>query len=562
MDILMNILSLFAGCGVFIAGMNMMSDGLQKSAGAGMKKLLGSISSNRFAGVGVGATVTGIIQSSAATTVMAIGFVNAGIMTLAQATSIIMGANIGTTVTGIIVSLKSLNIGLYASALAFIGVMMTFFKNDKVKQIGHVICGLGLVFIGLDLMSAAFETDAMKSIFINIFASIEFPLLLILCGVLITALIQSSSAVTGLVIIMVGSGALYLDNALFIVLGSNIGTCVTAMLASIGTSTNAKRTAVIHLLFNVIGTVIFTAFIWIFKDAVVSILQTLIANPSMQIAWFHVFFNLITTALLLPFIKQLVALATFIVKDKAKDEKKYQLRYIDDRLLQTPAVAVGQVQKEILYMSEVAQENLKLAVTKLTTDEFVDEDKVRDNEARLNHTYHAIARYLIKLSATSVSEADEKLIGAYHHVISDIERIGDYCENFVDQSHKMEASEIRFSETAVAELVQMYNKVNAMYDMCIHAFSRRDYAALDRIEQIEDEVDDMKDTLSKKHFERLTKGDCIVERGTYFFSVLTSLERIADHLINVAFSIKNPTGSQSKNPEINDVPKSLKVETN
>ncbi len=561
MDILMNILSLFAGCGVFIAGMNMMSDGLQKSAGAGMKKLLGSISSNRFAGVGVGATVTGIIQSSAATTVMAIGFVNAGIMTLAQATSIIMGANIGTTVTGIIVSLKSLNIGLYASALAFVGVMMTFFSNDKVKQIGSVICGLGLVFIGLDLMSAAFETQAMKDIFIGIFSSIDFPLLLILCGVLVTALIQSSSAVTGLVIIMVGGGALQLDNALFIVLGSNIGTCVTAMLASIGTSTNARRTAVIHLLFNVIGTVIFTVFIWIFKDGVVSILRSLVDKPEMQIAWFHVFFNVITTALLLPFINQLVSLATLIVKDKPKDETKYQLRYIDDRLLQTPAVAVGQVQKEILYMCDVAQENLRLAMTKLTTDEFVDEDKVRDNEARLNHTYHAIARYLIKLSA-SVSESDEKLIGAYHHVISDIERIGDYCENFVNQAHKMEASEIRFSEVAIAELVQMYNKVNAMYDMCIHAFSRRDFSALDRIEQIEDEVDDMKDTLSKKHFERLTKGDCIVERGTYFFSVLTSLERIADHLINVAFSIKNPTGSQSKNPEINEVPKSVKGENN
>ena len=554
MDIFNSILMLLAGCGVFMAGMKMMSDGLERSAGKGMKKLFSRISDNRFAGVGVGAAVTAIIQSSSATSVMVIGFVNAGIMTLTQATAIIMGANIGTTVTGIIISFSAFNVSLYASVLAFIGVMMMFFKNDSVKKAGGVLCGLGLLFVGLDSMSGAFANSEIKNMFGNIFTAIEFPLLLILVGTLFTALIQSSSAATGLLIIMVGQGALSVGNALFIVLGTNIGTCITAVIASVGTTTNAKRTALIHLLFNLAGTVVFTVVLWLLGSYVVGLLASVFSNPQMQIAWFHVAFNVITTAMLLPFIKQLVKLAKLIIKDKPKaEERTYQLKYIDDRLLHTPPIAVAQVQKEILFMAELAKENLSLSVNALITRDYVNKDKVAENEARINHTYHAIARYLIRLASLSLSESDERLIGAYHHVISDIERIGDHSENFLEQAEEMEKEGVDFSEAAVAELAQMYNKVDNMFDLSVHAFSHRDFIVLERIASIEEEVDAMKDSLGASHIERLNSGDCAVERGTYFFAAISGLERIADHLINIAFSIKNPTGSQSKRKELNEV---------
>ena len=542
MEILECFLALFAGCGVFIAGMNMMSAGLQHSAGSSMKKLLGTITGNRFIGVGVGATVTGIIQSSAATTVMAIGFVNAGIMTLFQATSIIMGANIGTTVTGLIVSLKSLNISLYASALAFIGVMMTFFSKEGIKKIGNIICGLGLVFIGLDLMSASFDSQIMKDLFISVFTAIEFPLLLILCGILVTALIQSSSAVTGLVIIMVGSGALPLDNALFIVLGSNIGTCVTAILASIGTSTNAKRTAFIHLAFNVIGTIIFTIFIWIFKDAVVGLLTSIPIKSEMQIAFFHLIFNVTTTLILLPFIKQLVSLAELVIRDKT-EEQKLTLKYLDERLLKTPSIALGQVKKEVEYMASLAKDNIYKSFSELKngTGEFSDE--IADGEAIIDFTNNALTKYLIELSSVMTGE-DEKIIGSYFHVLNDLERIGDHAENFLEIATQMKDENLAFSSMALTDIENMYNKVFEMYDIAMTAFDDPKSADLSKIDALEEEIDELKKTLSENHFTRLSKGECKVELSAYYFSVLAGYERVADHLVNVGWSIVNPTGDQ------------------
>ena len=541
-SILFSILELFAGCGVFIAGMNMMSSGLQKSAGSGMKKLLGSISGNRLAGVGIGATVTGIIQSSAATTVMAIGFVNAGIMTLFQATAIIMGANIGTTVTGLIVSLKSLNISLYASAFAFIGVMMTFFSKEKIKQIGNVICGLGLVFIGLDLMSAAFDSQTMKDLFISVFSAIEFPLLLIICGILVTALIQSSSAVTGLVIIMVGSGALPIDNALFIVLGSNIGTCITAILASIGTSTNAKRTAFIHLAFNVIGTIIFTTFIWIFKDLAVTLITSLPLKAEMQIAFFHLIFNVTTTLILLPFIKQLVSLAELVIRDKKAEEHR-SLKYLDKRLLKTPSIALAQVKKEVEYMASVAKENTYKSFYALKTGNVDYNADIAENEAIIDFTNNELTKFLIELSSVMSGE-EEKVIGSYFHVLNDLERVGDHSENFLEISTQMKEEGLAFSQMALNDIETMYNKVYEMFDIAMTAFDNPKTEDLNKVDALEEEVDNLKKTLSANHFTRLSKGECKVELSAYYFSVLAGYERVADHLVNVGGSIVNPTGDQ------------------
>ena len=544
--ILQSILMLLAGSGVFIAGMNMMSQGLQKCAGRGLKNLLGKISNNRLAGVGIGAGVTGIIQSSAATTVMAIGFVNAGVMTLVQATAIIMGANIGTTVTGILVSLSSLDISLYASVLAFIGVMMTFFKSDTVKKVGEILCGLGLVFVGLDAMSGSLNNAEIKGFFQGLFASIDFPLLLVLCGMIFTALIQSSSAATGLVIIMAGQGAISIESALFIVLGSNIGTCVTALIASIGTTINARRTAIIHLLFNLIGSVIFTTFIWIFAKDVVATLGSLVPNLQMQIAWFHVVFNVTTTLLLLPFIKQLVRLATLLVKEKPNAESQRKFRYVDELLLKTPSVALMQVKKELEYVAMLAKTNIELSFPQLIDQTEENLDVIAENEAIIDFTNKNLTKFLIELTPL-VDAHEEKIIGSYFHVLNDIERIGDHAENFMDIGTQMKAEGLMFSDTAKAEIGLMHEEVKDMFAIATDAFEHQTADRLPELTKKENIVDGYKKKFNASHVERLYQGSCTTDLSPYFFSTIAGLERVADHLVNIGYSVVSPVGSQSDN---------------
>ena len=548
MTVFLCILALLAGSGVFMAGMNMLSSNLEKIAGNKMKSLLGKISNNRFAGVGIGASVTAIIQSSAATTVMAIGFVNAGVMTLMQATAIIMGANIGTTVTGLLVSLSSFDISLYFSVFTFIGIMMMFIKNDKVKIIGGILAGLGLLFVGLDLMSNAFNDPAIKEFFIKIFTSINFPLLLILCGIVFTALLQSSSAATGLVIVMVGNGAIDVSSALFIILGSNIGTCVTAIIASIGTTTNAKRTAFIHLAFNVIGTIIFTIFIWIFTPYIVSFLDAIFPNNGeMQIALFHIIFNVTTTLLLLPFIKWLVKLAELVIREKKKESAPaFTLKYVDDRLLKTPPIALMQVKKEVEYMASLANENLERSFDVIFLKDKTKIDKVYEVEEHINFMNNALTKYLIKLSSL-VNSDEEKIIGSYFHVLNDIERIGDHAENFLEVGIKLIENNLSFSKEGEEEVKTMYSKVLAMYDLAIEGFDDVKKNHLKELDKYEQQLDDMKDDLSSSHFDRLADGKCSIEMGDMFYSIISGLERVGDHLVNVGYSIFNPTGSQTLN---------------
>ncbi len=548
MDMLGAILLLLAGVGVFIAGMNMLGEGLEKSAGGSLKRLLGKIGGNRFAGVGIGAGVTAIIQSSSATSVMVIGFVNAGIMSLFQAVSIIMGANIGTTITGIIVSLKSLNISGYAMLLAFIGVMMTFIKSDKVKQIGGILCGFGLIFVGLELMGDALSPDSypeLTTFFQNLFQAINFPLLLIVCGMIFTALIQSSSAATGIFITMVGTGALGLDNAIFLVLGSNIGTCITAVLACLGASTNAKRTALIHLTFNVIGTVLFTAVVWPLRGQAIDLLNKIPGGHAMRLAWFHVIFNVVTTVVLLPFIKQLVRFATFVIKDKKEETEGRALRYVDERLLKTPAIAMMQVKKEIEYMSQLARTNIADSFSAMSGNAEKYAPEISEKEERIDFTNKAVSKYLIKLSAL-VDARDERNIGAYFHVLNDLERIGDHADNFCEMGVEMQANGLQFSDVAKAELEQMQGKVLRMFEIATEAFEGGETEGLGELTKLENEVDNLKKELSARHYARLTDGKCKVEHSPYFTSIVAGLERVADHLVNVGYSVLNPTGSQNE----------------
>ena len=551
-QLLQSLIWLLAGVGVFIVGMNFMSDALEKSAGGGMKKLLEKISNNRFSGVGIGAGVTAIIQSSSATSVMVIGLVNAGVMTLMQATPIIMGANIGTTVTGVLVALKNDYFNMLMYLFAFAGVMMGFLKNEKIKIIGKLFSGLGLIFVGLNVMSSeqAFGNPLVENLFTNIFKNIDFPLLLILVGVIFTALIQSSSAATGIVITMVGTGVLPLELALFIILGANIGTCVTALLASVGANVNSKRIALIHFTFNVIGTVLFTALIWIFKEPAVELLVSMFPGSDpmslqMRVSVFHVIFNVSTTCLLLPFAKYLVKYSCLIIRDKKKKEETLTLKYVDDRLLSTPPIALMQVKREMNYMLGLVEENMNISVEAMGTGSLVSGERIRKNEEIIDFTNGALTKFLIKLSA-GASQSDERVIGSYFHVLNDLERIGDHAENFYEIGEEMIAKKIEFSQKARNDIKKMSETVLNMLIIAKDAFKNLNNKRLCELSDLENEVDGMKKELTESHFSRLAEGNCNMEVSPYYSSAVLGLERVADHLVNVGYSIINPVGSQKE----------------
>ena len=552
MQLIGSLIWLLAGVGIFIVGMNFMSEALEKSAGEGMKRMLGRISNNRFSGVGIGAGVTAIIQSSSATSVMVIGLVNAGVMTLMQATPIIMGANIGTTITGVLVALKNDYFNMLMYLLAFAGVMMGFFKKEKIKIAGLLCSGLGLIFVGLNIMSSeqAFGNTLVKSMFQSVFSVIDFPLLLILVGVIFTALIQSSSAATGVVITMVGTGVLSLDAALFIVLGANIGTCVTALLASVGANANSKRVALIHFTFNVIGTVIFTAIVWIFKQPIINLLVSFFPGSDamslqMRVSVFHVIFNVTTTCVLLPFVSQLVKYSCKVIKDKKSDDIVHTLKYVDDRLLTMPPVALMQVKKEIDYMFSLVEENISLSFDASENNNLKNSDKIISNEAIIDFTNGALTKFLIKLSPT-VEQSDELVIGSYFHVLNDLERVGDHAENFYEIAAEMSAKNIAFSENGAKDIKKMRDKVMQMLVISRDAFDNLNREELSMLTLLEEETDQMKKQLTASHFARLAEGNCSMEVSPYYSSTVVGLERVADHLVNIGYSIVNPIGSQKQ----------------
>lgn len=550
-QLIQSLIWLLAGVGVFIVGMNFLGDALEKSAGSGMKRLLEKISNNRFSGVGIGAGVTAIIQSSSATSVMVIGLVNAGVMTLMQATPIIMGANIGTTITGVLVALKNDYFEMAMYLLAFAGVMMGFFKKEKIKIAGALCSGLGLIFVGLNVMSSdqAFGNPLVETLFTGIFEKINFPLLLILVGAVFTALIQSSSAATGVVITMVGTNVLPLDLALFIVLGANIGTCVTALLASFGANANSKRVAFIHFTFNVIGSVLFAALIWIFREPAVNLLKSCFPGEDatslqMRVSLFHVIFNVTTTVMLLPFVKQLVKLSCLVIKDK-KEEDHLALRFVDDRLMSMPQVALIQVKKEIGHMMDLVEENIKLAFVAMDTGSAEQDEAIRRNEQIIDFTNSALTNFLIKLSA-NVEVSDENTIGAYFHVLGDLERIGDHAENFHEIGVEMAGKKLAFSEKAQGGIGTMRENVMDMFSITRKAFMNQDREQLHALDVLENNVDGMKKDMIARHFARLAEGNCSVDVSPYYSSVIVGLERVADHLVNVAYSIDNPLGDQTE----------------
>lgn len=569
LTIINSMLLLFGGVAAFIIGMNMMGGNLETAAGKSMRRLMGKATKNRFLGVGTGAAVTAIVTSSSATTVMIVGFVNVGLMTLTQAASIIMGANIGTTVTAFITAVSTTGSEFEITALfafvAFVGVLISMIsKKDKVKRIGAILQGLGLIFIGMNVMSGSMSSLMAEKIIVDgeavanpiaeavksMFTAIGFGketltweiIVLFLLGALLTGLMQSSAAITAIVISLASSGLISLPMAMFIVLGTNVGTCVTALFSSLGTSVNARRTAVVHLLFNVIGSIIFIIPLAFTSGYIADFLNSFIPNISWQIAIFHMAFNLLTTAILLPFINYLVKLACLIVPErKGKKSAAYSAdehELLDKRLLKTPAIAVGQVRKELLYMGKLAFDNYKLALDMLISGDLSQKAKFAQTEKQINDYNSYISSFLVKLSLQELAEADEKKVSSFYHVASDTERIGDYAENIVEYAEKMVEDKASFSEHAKSEILEMDNHIEILFTNVEKVFGEIDCKYLPEVESEEAMTDECCKKMQEAHLRRATEGACTPEAGAIYLQLAINMERIGDHMHNIANSVK------------------------
>jgi len=548
MELAKSIISLLVGAALFIAGMSIMSGGLKKVAGKSMKRLFNKIGNNRFASLGIGATVTALIQSSGATSVMAVGFINAGVMTMFQGICITLGAYIGTTVTGLLVSLNSVgSISSFLPLTAVIGVILTFLKNEKLKNIGEIFIGLGVLFVGLDLMKQAFGTGSpLTEVFENLFAAIDNPFLLLLIGALFTCLTQSSSATTGIVLVMVGQNTISLVDGFYLVLGATIGTVVVTLIATIGGSENAKRTGIICLMIRVVTALLATIIVWIVESSTGSaftrgMLNLFGDNLQLTVAMFLVFYNIIFIGIILPFITPFIKLGNLIIRDKSDERKKKYLSFIDDRLLITPTIALGQAKNEITNMLDLSKVNFAIGFDMILNLNFEKQDELIERENQIDFINNAVTDYLIKLSHEA-SLKEEKKVGSYFHIINDVERIGDHAYNFYESAKKMNEDDLKFSDTAKKELTEMFDVVLKMFDMAKEIFFEHKIDKLSELHALEEETDELKNKLSDAHYERITNNKCRMELSPFYTSLVSELERVADHLVNVGYAYINPTG--------------------
>lgn len=552
MDIVVSILLMLAGTGVFLIGINMMGSNLETLAGSKIRTIFDKISGNRFTGLLTGAGVTAVIQSSGATTVMVVGFVNAGLMTLVQATPIIMGANIGTTITAQIVQLESLGITAWFAVLTAIGAFMQMLsKKNTIQKIGSLLAGLGMIFVGLNVMKESMSIFQEIPAIQNILVNTTNPAILILVALALTALVQSSSATTGIMITLAASVNIPIKSIMFATLGVNIGSCITSIIASFGTNTNAKRASLIHLLFNSIGAIVFFPIIyWAPLDKWFELMfPDLIATQS---AMFHTFFNVTMTILLLPFVKTLVWIATKMIPDKkSKDEveENYlqeRFKYIDKRILSTPAIAINQTKHEILLMSEIAYKNFKLSLSCAKNGRVEKQEKFANREKHLNFLNREISKFLVELSAKEISFKDELMLASFYHVVSDLERVGDYSENIMEYAEELQKLKTTFSDVALKQIDEMTDAIHKVFENSIKAFEYQDMEILEVVYKYEDMVDDFKMQLDRDHIKRLNSNQCSANTGAVYLSLVSNLERISDHMQNIAKSITDYTAKPKK----------------
>lgn len=544
------------GIGMFLYGMNTMADGMQRSAGGKMKKILGYLTSNRLLAIIVGAVITAIIQSSGATTVMVVGFVNAGLMTLVQAVGVIMGANIGTTITAWIVSLgqlgdaaKVMNPSFYAPFLIGIGAFVILFsKKDKVKNAGEIIVGIGLLFEGLTFMSSSIAPYTDAPIFSQAFQIVgSNPFLGILIGIIVTAVLQSSSASVGILQTLALNGVVTTNAAIYITLGQNIGSCVTALISSAGTTRTAKRAACMHILFNIAGALLFGTVGFI----LFSIYPALAAHniTSVEISVFHTFFNITCTLVMFPFANLLVKISGLIVRENEKQDDFAELeakdavaaeiaRHFDSRLLGQPSVAVETAKNEVIAMGNLALDNIKYAAEATQKNDQTMVDKVYEIEHKVDLYEKYLTDFLIKVNNLSITQEQHLLVKNLFHAIIDIERVSDHAENIAELAKYKIEHQIIFSEKGTQELNQLWDKVVHCFEEAVKARGTGSRQAIQNVLRIEDEVDDLEEELRNKHIERLSAGLCIPSNGVVFLDILSNLERMSDHANNIVDCIQ------------------------
>lgn len=541
-----DILNLLGGIALFLFGMHTLSASLEKLAGGKLETWLEKATSRPIKGVVLGAIITAVIQSSAATTVMIIGFVNSGLMKLSQAIGVIMGANIGTTATSWLLSLQSisgsdgfsfLNIlkpTTFTPVLAVIGVILIMFtKSDKKKTIGMILAGFAVLMFGMNSMSSATAGLAENETFCNILMMFSNPVLGVIAGAVLTAVLQSSSASIGILqSIAISTGKVTYSVALPLLLGQNIGSCVTALISSVGANKPAKRVAFVHLYFNVIGTVVFLSIFYL--------LNAFISMPFMEeslnavgIAVIHTGFNVLATALFMPFTKQLEKLACLTVRDDSNDEKLTPM-LLDERLLKTPSVAIEQCRNVCIRMARLTQETLKMSMEVVTTYDAKKCAEVIDNENAIDIFEDKIGSYILKISSKDLSENDSKIVSSMLHTIGDLERISDHAVNIVEAAEEMHSKKIKFSHQALRELPVIINAVSEILDMSINAFVNNDVNLAKNVEPLEDVIDQLRSDLKTRHIERLRNGKCTIELGFILQDLLTNFERVSDHCSNIA----------------------------
>lgn len=541
------------GLGMFLYGMNIMADGMQKTAGSKMNQFLGMLTNNRFLAVALGAIITAIIQSSGATTVMVVGFVSAGVLNLNQAVGVIMGANIGTTITAWIVSMSEmgdafelLQPSFYAPLIMGIGaLMLVFAKRQKLKTAGEILVGLGLLFIGLDYMSGSISPYTQAPIFSKAFEMLGGnPFLGMIIGALVTALLQSSSASVGILQTLAMNGIVTTNAAIYITLGQNIGSCVTALISSAGGSRTAKRAAVIHLSFNVIGAIVFGSLLF-----VAFLVQPAFAAHkinAVEISLFHTFFNTLNTALLFPFASQLVKLSGLIIRDKDQTEKpaveneeSVTLKHLDERIFESPAFAVETAALEVVHMGQIALENVERSIKVLVTGDQALLPEIYQAETTINKMEKMLTEYLIKVDNLSLTEHQKRVVNDLFYSVSDIERIGDHAENLAEAADYIREHQVTFSETGSADLEQIGSAVTSSVFNAVEARRTGDLEFVRKVSQYEDEVDNLEEELREKHIERLSTGKCSASAGVLFLDIISNLERMSDHAYNLAGYVKD-----------------------
>lgn len=531
-----DIFILLGGLALFLYGMQMMSNGLETAAGNKMKTILEKLTSNRFKGVIVGAAITAVIQSSSATTVMVVGFVNSGLMTLNQAVWVIMGANIGTTITG---QLIALDIGAVAPLVAFIGVAVIMFaKSERVRHISEIFAGLGVLFIGMDMMGNAMAPLQQSEAFVNFMTTFRNPLAGILIGAVFTAVIQSSSASVGILQALASTGAVPLSSAVFILFGQNIGTCITAVLAAIGTKVNAKRTTVIHLLFNIIGSILFTVICLV--TPFVSWVEFITPNnPVAQIANVHTIFNIVTTILLLPFGSYMAKLAVqMLPESRETEEEEQKLLYIipfeTNYTVGHITTAISQIEQETERMLGMVTKNVSAGFDVILKNSTKEMDKIIEREEYIDFLNAGISKYIVSLMSTEMTEQDSTSINGYYRIIGNLERIGDHAMNLAEYAQDLERRGLVFSDAAIEEIRQMQQTSAQTLQEINYLDTRDSKRLLIKTAVNEQKIDDMEEKYLKKQIKRMQKGTCQAETSILFSEMLTDFERIGDHALNIA----------------------------